>query len=67
MKITRISVVLEPNETEKADGKEPITINRTEDKLWFSSRIDGGMLPYEIRLVNTLQEEVIGKFNTVNK
>lgn len=64
MRITEVTIRLEPNAKEIEDGKEAITIHRNSEKLWLSDRPDGSLLPYEIRLINNFQEEVLSKFNS---
>jgi hypothetical protein len=65
MKITKISITIEPNESEKASGfREVRVIERSVDKRWTSVNDPNGMLPFEIRMANDIQELIVKPFNT---
>lgn len=58
MKITAITIRLEPTSTETVKG---YTLSRDANKQWS---VDGrGLFPMEVRLANMIQELVIEKFN----
>lgn len=63
MKIGCIVITLEPNEAEAEKNMAKVAISRNENKIWNSSREDGGLYPYEIKLAGLIQE-LIGKWNS---
>lgn len=65
MKIHSIVVILEPNEEEAERNIAKVAISRNQDKIWNSSREDGGLYPHEIRLAGAIQD-LISKFNGGN-
>lgn len=66
MKIGSISILLIPSQDEidKLNATK-IALHRNEDRLWSVSNQEG-LLPYQVRLANELQE-LISKFNGGNQ
>ena len=61
MKITKLSITLEPSMAENSVTR---VLTRDENKQWTSSL--EGLFPSEIRLINLIQD-VISKYNTQAK
>jgi len=59
LKITQISVTVEPNSYEKEHGIERRILARHSDGTWYTS--SGGFYPYETKLA-TLIQEIVYKF-----
>ena len=64
MKITEVTIRLEPNASEEhTQGRGTIILIRNAQKQWSISNEDRGMFPYEVRLANEIQSLIIEKFN----
>lgn len=63
MKITKISITIEPNSTEAANGMTTRVLERGSDKRWVSVNDPDGFFPFEIKLATKLQEVIIEDFN----
>jgi hypothetical protein len=69
MKINEISIIMEPNELEIQQGKAAVGLYRNKDKIWnvIENGSIRGLFPYEVKLANMIQEDIIQKFNRVSK
>jgi hypothetical protein len=62
MRIESIVITLAPNEREAEMNVRKVALYRDEERLWTTSD-ERGFFPYQIKLINTLQEKVIEAFN----